>query len=222
MQSLRRLAAAAAAGIGLGLLGTVPASAHTWTDWYEDTWNIDTRVYWFSTRFPTGTNIRARTVEAGDAWEALSGTLQFNLGAGADRPPWPGTPEGTDCDDQLSYDVIDWVPLPSTTYGITTTCLVNGTFSLRMNDTLPWYTGTGQNPSNQVHFRGAIKHEFGHATGGWLVAHWNQPPNADPSLCVSGSWMSYHTMCKGITEAQTWRWNTLETHDKHTFQAAYP
>jgi hypothetical protein len=91
-----------------------------------------------------------------------------------------------------------------------------------MNSTWTWYFGTGQNSNGDPHFKGFITHEFGHATGGWLVGHWYQTSNADPSLCDTTNYMQYHTMCSGISDDKSWRWPTLEKHDEHTFQNAYP
>lgn len=63
-------------------------------------------------------------------------------------------------------------------------------------------------------------HEFGHATGVWEHL-------TGTTLCsTAGSGVYFHTMCRGQPSGSDWdsewRKSSLETHDVHTFENAYP
>lgn len=81
--------------------------------------------------------------------------------------------------------------------------------------TTTWYAGSSLTvPAGHVDLRSGAAHEFGHAFG-WNGTHLADNPGG---ICSGGS---PHTMCSGILVGSSSQ-RSLETHDKHTFQAAYP
>ena len=76
-----------------------------------------------------------------------------------------------------------------------------------------WYSGTGDAPANDVDTWSVASHESGHATG--FYGHLEYPS----SICQNDS--SMRTMCP-VYHDGTERQRTLEDHDYHTFENAYP
>lgn len=83
---------------------------------------------------------------------------------------------------------------------------------IAMNSQKLWHRGTGTGPSGYYDFWGVLAHELGHATG--FVGHLGDvcPPTSSAA-----------TMCAnpGIQANQFLWYRSLETHDVHTWQAAY-
>jgi len=105
--------------------------------------------------------------------------------------------------------------------GQTQTCRISGTetilsFSIVLNSGANFYTGTGTPGTGQYDALSVATHEFGHAAG---LGHF---ADTDPSTCnPAGGRLYDNTMC-GALPVRFTTWRSLELHDRHTFQAAYP
>jgi hypothetical protein len=105
--------------------------------------------------------------------------------------------------------------------GQTQTCRISGTetilsFSIVLNSGANFYTGTGTPGTGQYDALSVATHEFGHAAG---LGHF---ADTDPSTCnPAGGRLYDNTMCGSLPVRFT-TWRSLELHDRHTFQAAYP
>jgi hypothetical protein len=77
----------------------------------------------------------------------------------------------------------------------------------------PWYTGTGDVPTDKYDAWAVATHEMGHATGTWYQAHFT-----GSALCPDNS--TDQTMCPSMSMNEA-RWRSLEWHDEHTFQSNY-
>ena len=126
-------------------------------------------------------------------------------------------------------NVVSKSDLGSAEYGHTLVCPSASTnaerFHLELNSVdFDFYWGSGSDyPNGEAHARGILTHEFGHAAGGWLdpfVGHWDQ--EGQVNLCQHNSSVEFHTMCSGVSKANSWKQATLESHDVHTFENAYP
>jgi hypothetical protein len=211
---------------GLVLGSVVSAHGHNPPDtWYDATWNgsnanDDRRVEYYldsGDNWPTG---HVTAVEVSDAkWSDIDPTDGFTFVRQAGFDDWD-TCFGIDRDNVVSKDNLDqeW-------YGQTTRCQSISTnmerFHIRLNTTdYSFYWGSGSAyPDDEVHARGVLTHEFGHASG-WDGSHWNQ--SGYPNLCEHDSSVPFHTMCSSVNKQRSWKWATLEAHDEHTFENAYP
>ena len=96
-----------------------------------------------------------------------------------------------------------------------------GRWYISIDPDYPWYVDSRDAPSGQMHLRGVMTHEFGHATGlgtGPAGGHFSDT-NACPSLAVDRA-----TMCvdRGTTYASVQHLMTsLEVHDTHTSLNVY-
>lgn len=79
-----------------------------------------------------------------------------------------------------------------------------------------WYTGTGDAPASAYDFLSIATHEFGHGTG--FEGHFDQQQPWS-GICANNA--SRPTMCAAEDPGRE-RLRTLENHDVHTFDAAYP
>lgn len=78
-----------------------------------------------------------------------------------------------------------------------------------------WYTGVGATTGGWMDLWSATAHEWGHATG-----FQNHLTEGEAGICPLGSDPARHTMCPSIY-AGTWQMRDANTHDIHTFTAAY-
>jgi hypothetical protein len=94
------------------------------------------------------------------------------------------------------------------------------------NNSVTWYTGTGDPPAGEAPAEETATHEFGHSSGTYLGGnpdlgssggHW---PAAPSSQCTLGGDESDWTMCPAGTLGHAYR-IPLEAHDIDTFQGFY-
>jgi hypothetical protein len=142
-------------------------------------------------------------------------------------------------DRPLQKDAVHWVSgLENTVFAATTLCEgPNGgahDFQTGFNSNPPtwwsWYKNTGNPASDEKDAWGTASHEFGHDVGYWRGdGHFAESDDACPGINDLGN---RNTMCTAALNAQgnidkdvelgtTWK-RSLESHDKHTFQNAYP
>ena len=89
------------------------------------------------------------------------------------------------------------------------------------DNSVTWYTGTGNVPSGEAPAQETALHEFGHATGvfrgGGYGGHW---PAAPSTQCAAGGEESDWTLCPAGSLGKKYR-VPLEPHDIDTFQDFY-
>lgn len=199
-----------------------PALAHDDAAWYNSKWKSDHHtglsITWRFAPSMTDSAMKARITEAFGHWNVVGySNLSFNKLSDStsfqDFDPCAAAYNG------VSYAGIDG---EGDTIARTLVCqhsaspfLTLHQFVVRLDDKEPWYTGDGAPPGDKLDVEGVATHEVGHVTGGWLA-----PPGPDhftnSTLCST----PIHTMCGGIGKGDD-RNETLEFHDKDTFQDAY-
>ena len=133
-----------------------------------------------------------------------------------------GTEEWDTCFGIDRDNVVSKEDLDDGVIGSTQRCTSPGhmeRFHLKINShDLDFFWGSGSSyPSGEYSARGILTHEFGHASG-W-DEHWGD--TGDNQLCPSNS-TDKHTMCASTSPSTSWSLASLETHDIHTFENAYP
>lgn len=205
----------------VGVVGTLLAivtpstsTAHPSGDFYVGRWFGSAVDYWFSSAVPSGA-FRDRVENGEGKWGALPPSLHF-----VRARTWSGTIPCFNCcanpgDNVVRYPSIDGV---GGVYAETRICHpgnIMEEFQLRFDSGQNWYTGTGSPPSDEADVIGIAAHEFGHA-GGW-GPHFSETSTQCPSTNSTR-----HTMCPG-SEYYGEKWlRSLEPHDEHTFDDAYP
>lgn len=223
---------AAVVTIALGM-AVEPALAHSNTKYYTDgKWASGLAVnFWFADHdFDSGgvagSGSKARIEEGHGAWTALPPTVYF-VPRGYNYTLRPNCGQ-----DGYNVSAIFWTPIdghPPTTniVALTESCRYSGGGSLHSyvttfdRDNL-WHSGTNAPPPGRVDVRGVATHEAGHAMG--QVVHWNEEEMdflQNPTLCNYPGY-PHHTMCLGGTDGSHYEKRSLEAHDRHTFEAAYP
>lgn len=215
---LTRLVVVASTVILLLLVGTGSALAHSPARFYPgkyDTHHRRLKVY-LTTDVPGG-SFEARLIDGMRQWNDLGGNFRllpqahprlFAPPRRCDRFPGGSHPGGR----------VEYTPLPTGIEGFTPRCKKKGDnrilfFTMYLNSTESWYSGTGDAPASRVDVWSIASHEFGHGTG-W-VGHY-----ADGgTLCSNNS--QEETMCPQYFSG-TERMRTLGPHDAHTFRGAYP
>jgi len=232
---LRAARLAGAISLILLLATSVPAGAHTATDWYDIVGSANQRFPWDQAsdttyRFSSGstwpTGWKNAVSAAHGHWnDALGSTLFSDLAQEAQFP-------GTDCNIQtFGESFIRRGPAQMDALAVTRICfnLSTGVYSrwwITIDTTPTWFPGTGDAPSGQDHLRGIMTHEFGHVTGFGTGSNNTGPDHfaeSDQDACPSGA-ANRATMCPawGTTyETDQYLMTTLEPHDTHTFTQVY-
>jgi len=207
------------------LLHAPRASAHAWDAFHNHgRWPNNSNItYYFRDVFPAG-EARSAVVAGFNAWNYAALTSDtdepdfFNGGQTSTFGSW-----NTPCSN--SINIIYWYNLdayfgtgavgagmvcPYWPSGGGNTSSVNTRFTLAIDNDRNWFTGSGTQ-GNRLDMQSTATHEAGHITG-W-VGHFND----GSSECAS----PIHTMCPYADPGTTYA-RSLELHDYHTFNAAYP
>ncbi len=170
------------------------------------------------------TSYNTRVDAAMATWTALAGSsLSQQRGSQAASDTWMcGT----------AYDFLVSETPPNGSLASTTLCVAaNSTVRIRVNPSATWYTGsTTPNPAGTYDLQGLLSHELGHAHQAWQVCtmgtmepcpggHYDTTNNFP--LCDTSTPAQLHTMCRSISQANSWRWRSLETHDRDLAEFAY-
>jgi hypothetical protein len=173
-------------------------------------WVGDLQVDWaFTPSVPYG-NWRSRVYDGVSQWNSLGQTLNLTK-----------TPDYTFDFDPYAICAYSYQDngihrrhLPPPVAGRTVFCAPNQVMyhaQVIFDESLNWYTGTGDAPGDSYDLWSVATHELGHLTG------WG-PHITEAQYCPNNS--TQQTMCE-IYYQGTERMRTLATHDKHTFDAAY-
>lgn len=211
--------------VGFVIAGAVGASAHSISDYPSNGWQytILNRVFYTA---PNNWNSSFnRGTDAGMArWTGLAGSnLSQQRNGTAPSNSWAcGT----------AYDFITRESIPSGALASTTVCMpVNSTVRIRISTGVSWHTGSSTpNPSGTYDFEGFVTHELGHAHQAWMFCtsgsgepcpggHYDTTHNFP--LCDTSTPAQLHTMCRSVSSANSWRWRSLEAHDRDLVEAAY-
>ncbi len=96
-----------------------------------------------------------------------------------------------------------------------------GRMGFNDDNSVTWYTGTGNVPAGEVSVEEVALHELGHLTGtfynGAYEGHWQPEPSF---ACALGGAESDFTMCPLVTPGKSYLL-PLDAHDIDTFQNAY-
>ena len=192
------------------------AYGHSASSYYPRKWKIDLSVpYQFSLSIPD--HLKDNIREQSAKWNSLDGELSLYADGTAQGVGYGNCVELTYQENFLYWADIDG---PGGTLAREYTChfLESDPDRIRVSSIQydreeNWHYGTDASGSNEISFRGVALHEFGHMSG-W-VGHFS----ASSDEC-SGSG-PYHTMCANPNQSGD-GWKSLEQHDKHTFNAAYP
>lgn len=224
----RKIAAVLALVLLILTLGTSPASAHTGSTYYPKRWVTKVAQDWFFTAtFPTG-DWRARVRNGASQWNGVNQPMKFTeVAQRSNFDPYKCPPTyGTNGIHWRNYDGRDGA-LAIT--GMCSTATELYSTNLTFDSSEDWYTGTGDAPDGfqvgtacvvgpcKVDAWSVASHEWGHMTGfdgPYDVGHFSR----SEAICADDG--GQHTMCPSIKKG-TERQRTLETHDRHTFDAAY-
>jgi hypothetical protein len=226
---VRRLIAAAlivAAAFSVGRAGG--ALAHNGGSFFPLPWNGDDQDDdgWVEYKLDSNDSWPASHITAVDVADAKWSDIDTDDAFVFDRI---GYDDWDTCFGLERDNVVSKSNLGSGEYGHTTVCPSASTnaerFHLELNTAdFNYFWGSGSEYlSGEVHARGILADEFGHAAGGWLdpfVGHWDEEGYAN--LCQHSGSVEFHTMCSGVSRANSWKQATLEQHDVHTFENAYP
>lgn len=205
---------------------TGPASGHPASDFYPETWLLNTTEHWL---IDDG-------VPTGDFRDSVKfGIGQWDNGAGGQGPDFVFDGEVTSnsgdfnsCNGEtrsvvfVKEDLGLLLGLPGA-LGWVDYCVEGpppaqaiGKFEMYLEKTpgVGWYVGSGTPPSNRYDLRSIVTHETGHTTG-W-VGHFT-----GSTLCDSGDMATFHTMCTPAAPPGTIGMRYLEAHDVHTYGNAY-
>jgi len=215
----------------LSLGGTATTSfAHTGSQWWFETWPSGDVKYDMTVGVPgtLGSSYHDEIAEGGKKWNALTNFITFKRS---------GNEVANFGDAQACNNpsAIHWTN-HSSGVAYTLVCqnffgTVLDRFQITFDSDLPmsegWYWGFVGVPQGILDYpvQGVSGHEFGHGAGGWHSSESGHfDPTETPNLCGSSVPLAdLHTMCSNISNAiGTTHENSLETHDKHTFQHWYP
>jgi hypothetical protein len=203
--------------LAFGAFMAAHALAHQASDFYiSGKYQPPLGVDWHFTEEVTGVNFRDRIRDGSEEWNALNSAMHFNKVAEIPNFPYDNCPTPVDENSAIHMggiadpDAVAVVHLCFNNLGE-----LDG-FQMKFTNSANYYTGTGDPGANEVDTWSFGAHEFGHATG-WR-GHYDSDEETSP-LCQVDS--TRHTMCHSLGNGRKW-WRTLEEHDKHTFNFAYP
>ncbi len=156
-------------------------------------------------------------------WDDVSGaTLTFTVGSDVGNYSFY---EREDCS-PLPTNSVHWdnsIPNATGFDGLTIICASPGQIvafqvGFDADSGVTWHSDGTNPPPGELDLRSLARHEFGHATGGWLKASPNGHLNESSAQCPNTS--ARHTMCETITLGESWQRST-EEHDEDSFKAAY-
>lgn len=210
---------------GFVTASSLGASAHSISAYPSNGWQytILNRVFYTAPNW-WQSSFNARTDAAMATWTGLAGSNLSQQRAGsAAFDTWV-------CG--ASYDFLVWGGIPSGSLAQTQVCLpVNSTVKITMKTDVSWYTGSSTpNPAGTYDFQGFITHELGHAHQAWMFCtsgsgepcqggHYDTTWN--PVECNTSTPAQLHTMCRSVSPTNSWRWRSLEAHDRDLVEAAY-
>ncbi len=212
--------------VAVTLLGGL-APAHTVSDYYGYKWAPSDRNqdYGFASDVPNN-NYRDRVEGGAIEWNNLPGDMRFGRG-GVNvnfAPNAASCPNRQLGDNGIHDGYIDGDPVENDTIAYMQPCPLDAdhykAFSIKFDNGNPWYNGTESPSDGELDRWSVAAHEFGHAGGfgsGALGDHFA----ANLSICSYSQPSTRHTMCSGTPKGTTYR-RSLEEHDKHTFNNAYP
>jgi|tagenome__1003787_1003787.scaffolds.fasta_scaffold20954095_4 hypothetical protein len=230
---MRRVACLFFAGLLLMVVGAVPASAHSPSDYpYAWSYTILNRVFYIKNPagWP-GTTWNNRFQDAMAHWNNVTGVgLNFSLAGNAQSGDDACGPR-----DLVTYGAVDG---QGTFVAVTVWCSsMNSTVKIVIDTADNPYDSGAATPNDPTMWdlEGVMTHELGHATRGWLkcvapdqdqtrdpCAGMHFDPQHNGAICDTSDPQNYSTMCyQFISKAGSWRSRTLETHDVDTFQNAY-
>lgn len=183
------------------------AGAHATSTFYPRTWAGNESVIQQSTdNLPSGSFNSALNYARGE-WNSVPGGA-FDMFAGASSGANPVYNACSQPSTNIYAFAWQWDGSGGT-LGNTQLCFAGSTVvrGRVFLDTLDgWYLGSGS-PGGLYDGRSVLTHELGHAGG--FVNHFSD-------ACAG----TINTMCPSIGAGQS-HWRTLESHDEHTFDAAY-
>jgi hypothetical protein len=199
----------------------LPAGAHTAIGsggYYNRRWKIDLHLPWyFANTFPGGA-YRDKIVYGVGQWNAQNQPLYWTKYGDVADFTW------TSCPATFERNVIHFQNADKP--GYVKVCVwaadTNRIWSTNMNidsSGTNWYTGSSEPASNQIDLWSVATHEWGHMSGsvtggGDGLGHFPE----SSTVCPTDA--SRQSLCPTIYAGTTWMWDT-ESHDEHTFQAAY-
>lgn len=197
------------------------AEAHARVEFYGNgTWNLNKVVdYYIDDSNPSG-EWRESLKQGMSRWsDRASGRgPAFNFVTSGNQGA-PGTP----C---LGNNAIFRTSMPPGVLAVVGTCGTDTITGFDMQiattpDFVPgtgeiWYVGDGTVPAGAWDLQSIVTHEAGHATG-WF-GHFDRDDN---NLCPNNTEVA-QTMCGGEDRRGTKGLRTLENHDEHTINNAYP
>jgi hypothetical protein len=193
-------------------------------DWYHSEWQADHHtgldIKWrFTTPFPDGAK-RDRVIDAFQKWNGLGQKMKF--GRLSDVNEFT-----IDCDGDpgSAYHGIFWRNIDA--LARTMQCdhaRWDGSkgstlheFHITFDSDRSWHGYLTDPPGNEYDFYSVAVHEVGHATGFYgAYADGHFDPGGD--LCGTDA---EQTLCPYVSMGES-HWRSLEEHDKHTFDNAYP
>lgn len=187
-------------------------------EWY-DSHHTGLDITWrFAIGFPDGVK-RDRMKEAFGKWNGLGQKMKFSQ-----LSEWDFS--DIECDDGSPNGVFytDISPIATTAFCTHQEIgykVMHG-FDIIFDSSRNWYgfdDQLGIGP-NELDFESAAAHEVGHATG-FSGQYDNGHFDPDGDLCGADLFTPTHTLCPSL-ELQSTERRSLELHDRHTFQNAYP
>ncbi len=211
------------AGIGVGRLLTSTASAHQASNYFTTEWKNDTSIKWaFTHDFEDAVPLNGEQAVHSEFmdWGALPPQIGFDKVATHKPEENAGVCKEVNYEDNfVRWGAIDGKEGSVLAYEVG--CLFGDDHSRRFSSDIVfdkdenWHYDSSTSPTdNEYDMAGVASHEIGHFLG--FAGHFDA---TEPVPICENS--PKHTMCRTVPSGTTYQ-RTLEEHDVHTFDNAYP